>query len=249
MSEWIYGIHAVLEALRAGRRPVARVLLLAGRSDARLRAVIEAARERGARVERRPGDELRRLAGQGAAHQGVAALVEGAAYTPVEEILAGAGRPELFVVLDSVEDPRNLGAAIRSAAAAGAGGLFVPERRAAGLTPACLKAAAGAAERLPIGRIGNVVAFLKQLKDKGIWVAGLDPDGETPWTGFDFSQPVALVLGGEGRGLRRLARETCDQVLSIPLAGGVPSLNLSVAAGVVLFEAVRQRRAPPVKVF
>jgi 23S rRNA (guanosine2251-2'-O)-methyltransferase len=149
----------------------------------------------------------------------------------------------LFVVLDGVEDPRNLGAVVRAAAAAGAHGLFLPDRGAAGLTPVAVKASAGAAERLPVARVGNIVSLLKSLKGNNVWVIGLDGSGDAPWTSFDWTSPVALVLGGEGRGLRRLARETCDLVLSIPMAGGVESLNLSVAAGVVLFEAVRQRRA------
>ncbi len=148
------------------------------------------------------------------------------------------------MVLDGVEDPRNLGAVIRAAAAAGADGLFLPSHGAAGLTAACAKASAGAVERLPIARVGNVVSFLKTLKERGIWVAGLDPQGGTPWTGFDLTLPVALVVGGEGRGLRRLARETCDVLLSIPLRSEVESLNLAVAAGVALFEAVRQRSGP-----
>jgi 23S rRNA (guanosine2251-2'-O)-methyltransferase len=132
---------------------------------------------------------------------------------------------------------------VRVAAAAGADGLFLPDRGTPGLTPLAVKAAAGAAERLPVARVGNVVALLKSLKERNVWVVGLDGDGPTPWSSFDLTSPIALVLGGEGRGLRRLARETCDVVLSIPMAEGVESLNLSVAAGVVLFEAVRQRRA------
>ncbi|HET6277526.1 MAG TPA: 23S rRNA (guanosine(2251)-2'-O)-methyltransferase RlmB, partial [Candidatus Polarisedimenticolia bacterium] len=152
------------------------------------------------------------------------------------------------VVLDGVEDPRNLGAVIRSAAAAGADALFLPDRRAAGLSAGTLKTASGAAEYLPVARIGNVVSFLKELKEKGIWVVGLDAAGDTAWSDFDLKLPLALVLGGEGKGLRRLARETCDALLSIPLGNRVESLNVAVAAGVVLFEAVRQRRGKREKI-
>jgi len=241
VSDLVYGIHPVLELLRADPGRVTRVLVAAGRRDARIAALIEAARAAGVPVQPQPPVALDRLAGA-ARHQGVVALVATVGYAEPGKVLDRASSPPLFVVLDGVEDPRNLGAVIRAAAAAGADGLFVPERRAAGLTPAALKTAAGAATTLPVARIGNVVAFLKSLKDRGIWVAGLDPAGGTAWSDFDLTVPLALVLGTEGKGIRRLARETCDVVLAIPLAAGVQSLNLSVAAGVVLFEAVRQRR-------
>ena len=241
MSEMIYGVHPVMEALRAQRRPIDRVLVSAERQDARVRQVIAAARDAGVPVQRQPRVALDRLSG-GGRHQGVVAMVGGMTYADPGDVLGRLNGPALLVVLDGIEDPRNLGGTIRSAAAAGADALFLPERGAAGLTAACVKASAGAAERLPVARIGNVVSFLKSLKERGIWVVGLDPEGDRGWTEFDLRQPVALVFGAEGRGLRRLARETCDLVLSIPLAQGVESLNLSVAAGIVLFEAVRQRR-------
>ncbi len=242
MSDHLFGINAVLEAVQAGRRTVTRVLVAASRDDGRVRRVLEAAREAGVPVLRQPDRALDRLTG-GEAHQGVVALVAGASYADPEDLLRSPGPSPLFVVLDGVEDPRNLGAVARVAAAAGARGLFLPERGSAGLTALAVKASAGAAERLPVARVRNIVSLLESLKEKNVWVVGLDQAGEVPWTAFDLTSPIALVLGGEGRGLRRLARETCDVVLSIPMAGGVESLNLSVAAGVVLFEAVRQRRA------
>jgi 23S rRNA (guanosine2251-2'-O)-methyltransferase len=241
VTDLVFGIHPVLEALQAGRRTVTRVVIAASRHDARMRQIVEAGRKAGVPVQFQPDRAVDRLAG-GEAHQGVVAFMAGAAYADAEGLLASAGPRTLFVVLDGVEDPRNLGAVIRTAAAAGADGLFLPERGAAGLTPVAVKASAGLAERLPVARVTNIVALLKSMKEKNIWVAGVDQEGATPWTSFDLTVPLALVLGGEGRGLRRLARETCDVVLSVPLAAGVESLNLAVAAGVVLFEAVRQRR-------
>ena len=244
MSDRLFGIHPVLEALQARRRDVTRVLIASSRRDARVGRVLEAARAAGVPVMRQPDQALDRLAG-GEAHQGVVAFVAGAPYTDPEELLGAADRSALFVVLDGVEDPRNLGAVVRAAAAAGARGLFLPERGAVGLTAVAVKASAGATERLPVARVGNIVSLLKSLKERNVWVIGLDICGGAPWTSFDLTSPVALVLGGEGKGLRRLARETCDVVLSIPMASGVDSLNLAVAAGVVLFEVVRQRRAVP----
>jgi 23S rRNA (guanosine2251-2'-O)-methyltransferase len=233
----------VLEAVRAGNRRVIRVLVSNGRGDGRLNTIVAEVRSAGVPVQLEPAQLIRRLAGGQASHQGVVAEVEMPSYVPAETILDRLPSAALLVVLDGVEDPRNLGAVIRSAAAAGADGLFVPERRAVGLTATSVKAAAGAAERLPIARIGNVVAFLKRLKQSGLSVIGLDADGSVPWAGCDLTRPTALVIGAEGKGLRRLAKESCDEIIAIPMHGRVESLNLSVAAGIVLFEAVRQRRA------
>ena len=169
--------------------------------DARIRQVLDAARAAGVPVVRQPGNSLDRLA-EGEAHQGVVAFVTGAAYADPNDLVGSAGPDALFVVLDGVEDPRNLGAIVRVAAAAGAHGLFLPERGAVGLTPVAVKAAAGAVERLPVARVKNVVSLLKSLKDRNIWVVGLDSAGDSAWTSFDLTSPVALVLGGEGRGLR-----------------------------------------------
>lgn len=242
----MFGIHPVLETLRSARRNVTRVVISGSRNDTRMRQVVDIARQAGIPVQRQPDRALDRLAG-GEAHQGVVAFVAGATYADPEVVMSTAGPSALFVVLDGVEDPRNLGAVIRTAAAAGAQGVFLPEHGAAGLTPVAVKASAGVAERLPVARVTNIVALLKSLKDKGVWIVGLDAGGSAAWTSFDLTSPVALVLGGEGKGLRRLARETCDVVLTIPLAPGVESLNLSVAAGIGLFEVVRQRRDRPGK--
>jgi 23S rRNA (guanosine2251-2'-O)-methyltransferase len=241
MKGWIHGLHAVEEAIAAAPGRVARVVLAAGRDDEPVRRLLQAARAAGIPVERRPLRELERVAGQGAVHQGAVALLAEAEETDPESLVDRAPAPALFVVLDGVEDPHNLGAIVRSAAAAGAHAVFVPEHRSAGLSAASVKSSAGAALRLPVARAGNLAAFLRRLKEKGVWVVGLDQGGEPLWTGFDLRQPVALVLGSEGKGLRRLTREHCDALLSLPLRGGVESLNVSVAAGIALYEVVRQR--------
>ena len=238
----IFGLHAVLEALNGPARRVTRVVILEGRRDRRIRELIEAACRDGVPVSRAPRRALDRMTG-GGSHQGVVAWISRTPFHEPATVLSRAADPALFVVLDGVDDPRNLGAVIRSAAGAGADGLFLPDRGTPGLTAACGKAAAGAVERVSIAHIANVVSFLKSLKDKGIWVVGLDASGSEEYDRFDLTQPIAVVLGAEGKGLRRLARETCDVLLRIPLRSGLESLNLAVAAGVVLFEAERQRRA------
>ncbi|HEV8120327.1 MAG TPA: 23S rRNA (guanosine(2251)-2'-O)-methyltransferase RlmB [Candidatus Polarisedimenticolia bacterium] len=242
MKGWIHGLHAVEEAIAAAPGRITRVVVAAGRDDGPVRRLLDAARSAGVTIERRPLHEVERLAGQKTVHQGVIALLAETAEADPEALLNSAPAPALFVVLDGVEDPHNLGAVVRSAAAAGASAVFLPEHRSAGLTPASVKASAGAALRIPVVRTGNLAAFLRRLKEKGIWVVGLDPSGEPLWTGFDLKQPVALVLGGEEKGLRRLTREHCDALLALPLVGGVESLNVSVAAGIALYEVVRQRR-------
>jgi 23S rRNA (guanosine2251-2'-O)-methyltransferase len=226
MKGWIHGLHAVEEAIAAAPGRIARVVVATGRDDGPVRRLLEAARSAGVTIERRPLRDVERLAGEKTVHQGVVALLAEAAEADPEALLNAAPAPALFVVLDGVEDPHNLGAVVRSA----------------GLSTASVKASAGAALRLPVARTGNLAAFLRRLKEKGIWVVGLDPSGEPLWTGFDLKQPVALVLGGEEKGLRRLTREHCDALLALPLAGGVESLNVSVAAGIALYEVVRQRR-------
>ena len=241
MSAWIHGVNAVLEALTADAAKVARVVIAEGRSDGRVRQVQQAARQAGVPLATQPAAAVDRLAGPGVSHQGVIALLQEAAFADPDEALERAPAPALLVVLDGVDDPRNLGAVIRAAAAAGAGAVFVPEHRSAGLSPACVKASAGAVFRIPVARIGNVAAFLRDLKERGVWIAGLDPGGAPLWGGFDLREPVALVLGGEGKGLRRLTREHCDVLLALPLQAGVESLNLAVAAGVALYETARQR--------
>lgn len=237
----LLGIHAVLAALEQGRREVERLVVLRGRRDARLERLLALARERRVPVRFEDRRVLDRLA-EGEPHQGVVAHVAAVPYAEEGGVLEAAGPRPFLLVLDGIEDPRNLGAVVRTAAAAGVHGVFLPDRATVGASPAAARAAAGAMERVPLVRIGNVAAFLTRLRERGIWVVGLDPDGRALWGGFDLTLPVALVVGSEGRGLRRLVRERCEVVLSIPMPGGGGSLNLSVAAALALFEVVRCRR-------
>ena len=247
----LYGVLPVLEALRAGNRRIERITIAEGAGAARLHELYELAREFRVTVRRAPRVELQRLAAAGANHQGVVAHVAAVAYADADDLLeslaarVGTNDPPLAVVLDGVEDPRNLGAIIRTAECAGVHGLFVPERRAAGLTETVAKAAAGALEYLPIARATNIARLVEEFKERGIWTIGTDAEANIAYTDWDWTQPCALLFGGEGAGLRRLVRERCDALVRIPLRGRIPSLNVSVAAAVVLYEAVRQRTAAP----
>lgn len=243
----LYGVSPVLEALRAGSRPFERITIAEGAHEHRLHELLELARRANVPVRRAPRAELQRMSSPGANHQGIIATIAAAHYADAEKLIealaarVGTIDPPLAVVLDGVEDPRNLGAIIRTAECAGAHGLFVPERRAAGLTETVAKAAAGALEYLPVARAANVARLVEELKRRGVWTVGAASEGETDYTMWDWTQPCALLLGGEGAGLRRLVRERCDALVRIPLLGRISSLNVSVAAGVVLYEAVRQR--------
>jgi 23S rRNA (guanosine2251-2'-O)-methyltransferase len=240
----IYGVNPVLEALRGRQRPVERIAIAVGTRIARFEELMKEARAADVPVVRQPGASLDRLAG-GRAHQGVVAWVGAARYATLETVIDRLGERPLVVLLDGVEDPHNLGAIIRTAECAGAAGIVIPERGAVGLTEIVAKTSAGALEHLPVARVTNLVAAIETLKKSGAWVAGLEADGPTPYTRYDFSGVTAVVFGGEGHGLRRLVRERCDVLLSIPLFGAISSLNVSVAVGAVLFEARRQLGAAP----
>lgn len=232
------GIHPVIEALRA-RRPLERVLIAQGAGGPRLQEIIDLARRASipVRFEARPA--LDRLAGT-AAHQGVLAMGAARQYGDLESVLDAA----MLVVLDGVEDPHNLGAIVRTAHAAGAGAVVIPERRAAGLTDVVAKAAAGALEHLPIVRVTNVNRALESMKERGYWIYGLDERGAEAYDRVEFAEHAAIVLGGEGKGLHDQVRKHCDVLLRIPMAGKISSLNVSVAAGVVLFDWRRKKRLP-----
>jgi 23S rRNA (guanosine2251-2'-O)-methyltransferase len=244
----LYGVAPVLEALRAGGRRVERITVAEGAHEARLHELFELARAGRVPVRRVPRAELQRLAPH-ANHQGVVASVAAAAYADADELLArlaacvNTDAPPLAVVLDGVADPRNLGAILRTCECVGADAVFVPERRAVGLTETVAKAAAGALEYVRVGRVTNVVRLIEELKERAIWTVGTAADAEIEYTDWDWTRPSALLLGGEGEGLRRLVRERCDALVRIPLRGHIASLNVSVAAGVVLYEALRQRTA------
>ena len=234
-----FGIHPVLEALRTGS-PLNRVLIARESSASqRLQEIVALCREHSVPVRFERRQVLDRLCG-GAAHQGVAALGAAHQYRELEELLETA---RLLVALDGIEDPHNLGAIIRTAHAAGAAGVVVPERRSAPLTEAVAKAAAGALEYLPVARVGNLNRALETLKQRGFWIYGLDERGEHAYDAIDYALPTVFVLGAEGGGLHQQVRKRCDFLIRIPLAGRIPSLNVSVAAGVVLFEW-KQRQAP-----
>jgi len=238
---YIYGINAVAEALKARGRGFSWVGVAKERSDIRLKRVIDDCRKVGIPVKFLPRTELDEMAGTGA-HQGVVAVTSSKQYSDLDDVVgAKRGEKALIVVLDGVEDPHNLGAILRTADAAGADGVVIPERRAAGVTGTVTKVSAGASEHLPIARVTNIARSLEDLKDHNIWTVGLDERGSQTYDSLDYKMDCAIVLGAEGKGLHDLVAKKCDFLVSIPMLGKVPSLNVSVAAGVVLYEVVRQR--------
>ncbi|MBS0366126.1 MAG: 23S rRNA (guanosine(2251)-2'-O)-methyltransferase RlmB [Proteobacteria bacterium] len=242
-TQVLYGLHAVRIALERNPARVRRVRLAAGRDDARVRTVEELARRHQVRVERVEARVLQQALGD-VAHQGVVADIEPLPAWDEDQLLeALAGeRSPLLLALDGVQDPHNLGACLRTADACGALAVIVPRDRAAQLTPTARKVAAGAAESVPVVSVTNLVRTLKLLKEAGLWVVGADTAGSRPAQELDLTGPVVLVLGAEGSGLRHLTREHCDYLAHLPQLGTVESLNVSVAAGMLLYEAVRQRR-------
>jgi 23S rRNA (guanosine2251-2'-O)-methyltransferase len=239
----IYGINPVLEALRAGK---VRQLRIAARSDKRIDEILALAREQQVPVERADAQALDRAA-RGGVHQGVVAEIEEARDYGVEELVQDSGIAPLLVVLDGIEDPHNVGAILRTCDAVGATGVIRQTRHAAALDGVVAKASAGALARARIATVVNIARALEALKSANVWTIGLAGDSGESYIDVDWTLPSALVLGAEGPGLRRLVRETCDRVVSIPMHGAVDSLNVSVAAGVVLYEAVRQRSGGTVR--
>ncbi len=237
----IYGLLPVIEALRSRRRSIDRILIASGSREARIREVVDLASERNVRIDRVENAQLVRLVGPDANHQGVAAIVAAADYADADEITEGLNADSLLLILDGVEDPRNLGAILRTAECAGVDGVFIPDRRAVGLTDTVAKSSAGAVEHIKVAKVANLNRLIEELKRRNIWVVGTSVDAELDHTGWDWTQSSALVLGGEGQGLHRLVAENCDVLVKIPMYGKIDSLNVSVAAGVILFEAQRQR--------
>jgi 23S rRNA (guanosine2251-2'-O)-methyltransferase len=234
----VYGINPVLEALRAGRVKALRIGI---RDDDRMRELLAFASTHGIAPERVSNDVLSRQA-KGGVHQGVVADVDEASRHDVADLVRGARAAPLILVLDGIEDPHNLGAILRSADATGVDGVVVQARRSAARSGVAAKASAGAIAHVKIAEVVNIARSLEELKDLGVWTVGLAGEAPTPYDAIDFSSPTAIVLGAEGQGLRRLVRDKCDLMASIPMHGHVGSVNVSVAAGVVLFEALRQRR-------
>lgn len=241
-EEQIEGRNPVLEALRSGRR-LHRILLARGERHGTVLDIQRLAGERGVPVEEVDRREMDRRS-MSRAHQGVLALAPPRGYASLDDLLGRArdrGEAPFLVVAAGLQDPQNLGSLVRSAEAAGAHGVLLPERRSVGLTPAAIKASAGASEHLPVVLVGNLARTLEELKEHGLWVYGTDPAGERSYFEADLRGPLALVVGSEGRGMPRLVRERCDGLIRIPMRGRVGSLNAAVAAAIVLFEASRQR--------
>lgn len=258
MLNHIYGLVPVLEALRAGRRPIQKILIANGANPSRLNELMETARRANISIEkfdRRALDQLTRNAN----HQGVVALVAGttanaaagastgksgrkaSGYVEAETILNSLGPLPLLVLLDGIEDPHNLGAILRTCEGAGVDGVFIPEHRAAGLNETVAKTSAGAVEYVSVARVTNLVRLIEDLKERNIWIVGVEGGTQTSYSNTDFNVPLAIVMGSEGKGVRRLVRENCDAIVSIPMRGHINSLNVSVATGVMLFEVLRQR--------
>jgi 23S rRNA (guanosine2251-2'-O)-methyltransferase len=237
---WMTGFHAVEEALTAGR-PLDRIVIARGRHGERVEAVVRLAKSHGVPVRFEDRQQLDRLAGT-REHQGVAALAAVKPAVELEDLLRTKTEQGLLVLLDGVEDPHNLGAIVRTSLAAGAQGVVIPERRAAGLSDTVERASAGALAHLPVARVKNLVRAMDEMKEAGYWLVGLDERAGKSYTEIDLKGSIGIVLGSEGEGLHELTRKRCDFLVSLPTSGPVRSLNVSVAAGVMLFEAVRQRQ-------
>jgi len=242
MGEVIYGIHAVSEALKRRERRFDYVAVSRDRTDPRMQRIIDDCRDQGVSVRFVPREEIDR-ATRTSTHQGVMAFTSRKAYSDIDDLVANRRGSHLFLlVLDGIEDPQNLGALLRSADGVGIDGVVIPERRAAGITGAVVKASAGASEHLAVARVVNIARTLEELKDRNIWIVGLDERATQTYDELDYNMDCALVLGAEGKGLHDLVRKKCDLLVSIPMMGSVSSLNVSVAGGIVMYEALRQRR-------
>ena len=245
-DQTIYGLIPVLEALRSGQRPLQQVTIAEGARHERLKELLELAKLARVPVHRAPRLMLDRAL-PGLTHQGVMARTAASGYYDSEELLerlaalVNTEHKPLALGLDAIEDPRNLGAILRTAECAGVDGVFIPERRAVGLTATVAKTAAGALEHVAVARVTNLVQLIERLKQLNIWVVGATGDASLNYTEWDWNSPSALFLGNESTGLHRLVRERCDTLVRIPVRGRIESLNVSVAAGVILYEALRQR--------
>ncbi len=240
----LFGVNSVMEALRSDR-PVQRLLIVEQRkADRDILEIVRLARAKGIEVRTVTRETLNHEV-PNTMHQGVVAIASSRQYATLDDVLqipARKGQSALFLILDGIEDPRNLGAILRSAEAAAVHAVIIPERRAAGLTETVAKAAAGALEYVPVVKVVNIVNAIEELKKNGIWITGAEASEKTVYWNIDLVRPTGLVLGGEGKGVRRLVKAHCDSLVSLPLMGQISSLNVSVAAGVLLYEVLRQRR-------
>jgi 23S rRNA (guanosine2251-2'-O)-methyltransferase len=241
---WIYGINPVSEALRSDRCPIKEVRLAEGRDLARLEEIIGMAESQGVAITRVTRSQLDSLTAS-TPHQGVAGLIDQFNYADLEQVLQQVEGAPLLLVLDGIEDPRNLGALIRTADACGAWGVIIPKDRAAAITPAVAKSSAGAVFHIPVVRVANIPTTVRRIKERGVWVVGAAAEAQTDLFHQDLTIPLAVVVGGEGRGLRPLVTRECDFLVSIPMKGKVNSLNASVAGSIILYEVIRQRAHIP----
>ncbi|KFZ39830.1 MULTISPECIES: 23S rRNA (guanosine(2251)-2'-O)-methyltransferase RlmB [Thermoactinomyces] len=242
MIDWIYGKHAVLETLKSGR-PVEKILLAKNINKFSVNEIIEHAKKQNVPYQWVPRSRLDQLA-EGNNHQGVVAQVAAFEYASLEDLFKRAEQKQeapFFLLLDSIEDPHNLGSILRSADASGAHGVIIPKRRAAGVTSVVAKTSAGAVQHVPVVRVTNLNRVADELKERGVWLVGSDGSAEQEYTGIDYNMPVAVVIGNEGRGIHTLLKKKCDFLVKLPMRGKVSSLNASVAAGILMYEVMRCR--------
>jgi len=240
----IYGVHPVLETLKRDESIVEKIILARGKRNRGIQGILNLAEEKSIPVDIRSRDYLDELVPH-KNHQGIACICEGFHYVSLDEMLARCGEScndTTILILDCIEDPQNLGSLIRSAYCFGTGGIIIPEDRAAAVTPAVIRASAGAAQHVPVAQVVNIARALDFLKEAGFWIYGADMNAEKALDAYRFAGPVGVVMGSEKKGIRPLVRKKCDFLMSIPMAGGLDSLNVSIAGGIVLYEMFRQRR-------
>jgi 23S rRNA (guanosine2251-2'-O)-methyltransferase len=240
----IYGINPVFEALQSGRCQISQIWVAEGRSLTGLEGIISMAESKGILIKRTERSQLDSLT-KNAPHQGVVGSIDQFTYADLDAVLQGHAGDPLLLVLDGIEDPRNLGALIRTADACGVWGVIIPKDRAAGITPAVAKSSAGAVFHIPVVRVTNIASTLRQIKERGMWVIGAVAEAQTEIYAHDLTVPLAVVIGGEGRGMRSLVKKECDLLASIPMRGKINSLNASVAGSIILYEVIRQRGNAP----
>lgn len=240
----IYGINPVRETLAGDTKKIEKIVLAKGRTGRDIDTILKLAADKKVKVEHRERNYLTKIVGR-TSHQGILCICEGFSYATVDEIVTNrheAFEESLILILDSIEDPQNLGSIIRTAHCLGANGIIIPEKRAASVTPAVIKVSAGAAQHIPIARVVNIARTIDYLKEKGFWIYGTDASSDQDFSSVDITGNIGLVVGSEGKGMRPLVKKKCDFVLSIQMFGSVDSLNVSVASGIILYEMTRRRR-------